>query len=84
MLPDLFAIVFSNVATIHEHDTEAACLNHIYIYIYIYISVEPPEVRKHLVILEPISGTSLFHILKPTVLLAHSKVLHSTTPQFER
>ena len=38
MLPDLFAIVFSNVATIHEHDTEAACLNHIYIYIYIHFS----------------------------------------------
>ena len=31
MLPELFEIFFSNVATIHEHDTRSARLNHIYI-----------------------------------------------------
>ena len=40
---------------------------------FIYNSREPPEVRKPLVILEPISGTLFFHILKPTVQLVHSK-----------
>ena len=31
MLPELFEIFFSNVATIHEHDTRSARSNHIYI-----------------------------------------------------
>ena len=31
MLPELFEKIFSNVATIHEHDTRSARLNHIYI-----------------------------------------------------
>ena len=31
MLPELFEIFFSNVATIYEHDTRSARLNHIYI-----------------------------------------------------
>ena len=40
---------------------------------FIYNSKEPPEVRKPLVILEPISGTLFLHIMKPTVLLTHLK-----------
>ena len=40
---------------------------------FIYNLKEPPEARKPLVILEPISGTLFFHILKPTVQLVHSK-----------
>ena len=31
MLPELFENLFSNVATIHEHDTRSTRLNHIYI-----------------------------------------------------
>ena len=31
MLPEVSEKFFSNVATIHEHDTRSACLNHIYI-----------------------------------------------------
>ena len=31
MLPELFENFFSNVATIHEHDTRSARSNHIYI-----------------------------------------------------
>ena len=31
MLPELFENFFSNVATIHEHNTRSACLNHIYV-----------------------------------------------------
>ena len=31
MLPELFEIFVSNVATLHEHDTRSARLNHIYI-----------------------------------------------------
>ena len=29
--PELFDIFFCNVASLHEHDTRSACLNHIYV-----------------------------------------------------